>query len=81
MNLGSIENTIANAIAEIHMLRRDNEILRAQVDVVNTFKAALLGPPPAQGMGIDVVHNLRQAADEIRDERLKPTAPEAEIDI
>lgn len=75
MNLGSIENTLVNAAGEIKALRRRNEILQVQVDVINTFKAALFGQPPAQGMGIDIVHNLHMAADEIRTERMKPMAP------
>lgn len=39
---------------EVRGLRRHNEVLSAQVDVVEVFRAALLGPPRNGGMAEDI---------------------------
>lgn len=45
-----IKFLLIRASGEIRSLRRQNEIMGAQLAVVEVFRAALLGPPPPQGM-------------------------------
>ena len=53
------KNTIRSAIHEIRQLRRTNEILGAQVHVIEVFSAALLGRP-SQGAGLDIAWQLER---------------------
>lgn len=50
-----IENTLRECQHEIRDLRRSNEIKAAQLDIVETFRVALLGPRRSTGMSPDVV--------------------------
>lgn len=54
---------LLEAAMEIERLRRQNEIMGAQLEVVEIFRAALLGPRTPQGMAVDVAWKLRQAVD------------------
>lgn len=51
---------LEEAVQEIERLRRRNEVLQAQADVVAAFSAALFGPPRPMGMAEDVVFKLRR---------------------
>ena len=60
------KDLVYRSIEEITVLRKQNEILQAKVDVVNVFKAALLGPSiPSGMMHPDVLHLLHQKVHEI----------------
>ena len=50
---------------EIIELRRQNELLAAQVRVVNIFEAALFGTRPGQGMAPDVVWAIEKKIAEL----------------
>ena len=67
-----MKNLLMQAREEILSLRRRNELLQAQVDVVTIFGAALLGPRPSQGMSIDVAWALQKEIDRL-------DAPESEV--
>jgi len=54
------------AANEIEALRRHNEVLQAQVNVVNVFAAALLGPPRPSGATVDPLWQLRRAAQKLQ---------------
>lgn len=56
-------NLLIDAELEIKRIRQRNEVLEAQMHVVNVFAAALLGPPRQQGASVDVCWQLRQAID------------------
>jgi len=60
-----MKHLLLQAKHEIENLRRDNQILRAKVEVVEAFSAALLGPRPPQGFSPDVAWALQKAADEL----------------
>jgi hypothetical protein len=49
-----IKFLLTRASGEIRSLRRQNEIMGAQLAVVEVFRAALLGPPGPQGMSEDI---------------------------
>lgn len=51
-------NVMAQAASEIRTLRRQNELLDAQVAVVEVFRAALLGRPNGGFMSEDVAWRL-----------------------
>ncbi len=61
-----MKHLLMNAREEIVQLRRTNEILRAKVEVVEVFAAALLGPPRFQGAAIDVAWELQKKIDELQ---------------
>jgi hypothetical protein len=54
-----------NAKHEIDRLSRRNEVLEAQVHVVEAFSAALFGPPRSSGATIDVAWELQKKIDEL----------------
>jgi hypothetical protein len=53
------KNTILNAIQEIEQLRRSNQLLAAQVRVLDILAAIVL-PQREQGMSPDIVWQLRR---------------------
>jgi hypothetical protein len=55
-----MKQLLNEALHEIEGLRRRNEVLQAQADVVTVFSAALLGVPRSGGMAPDVAWKLRQ---------------------
>lgn len=57
----AMKNVLENAKQEIVYLRRQNEILNAQVGVIEVFAAALGLRNNQKGMAIDVVWELQQA--------------------
>ena len=46
---------------ELQHLRRENAVLGAKAEVLDIFKAALLGRPGGMAMGEDAVYLLQQA--------------------
>jgi hypothetical protein len=58
-----LEHTLAAAAQEISSLRRDNEILRAKVEVLDFLELLFFTKPnyPTVGMGEDIVWKLQQA--------------------
>jgi hypothetical protein len=58
------KNTVQQAIHEIRELRRRNELLSAQVYVIDVFAAALL-PQRSQGAAPDIVWQLQHELDTI----------------
>ena len=55
-----MKHLLTEAKNEILELRRQNALLRAKVEVVEVFSAALLGAPRPQGMSVDVAWSLQQ---------------------
>jgi hypothetical protein len=49
---------LTEAAREIRSLRQRNEVLAGQVAVVETFRAALLGPPGPMQMVQDLCHSI-----------------------
>ena len=60
-----MKELLVNAMHEIIELRRQNELLNAQIRVVNIFEAALFGQRPSQGMSLDVVWALQKQINEL----------------
>lgn len=60
-----MKHLLNQAKHEIIELRRQNELLAAQIRVVNIFEAALFGPRPSRGMTPDVVWELDKKIDEL----------------
>ena len=60
-----MKDVLKSAIQEIHTLRRSNEILYAQVRVMETFRAALLGVERPQGASPDVAWQLEKLVREL----------------
>ena len=60
-----MKHLLTEAKNEILGLRRQNEILRAKVEVVEVFSAALLGAPRSQGASVDVAWSLQQKINEL----------------
>lgn len=58
--MNDLDHMIRNAAAEIRRLRRENEVLSAQVAVVETFRAALLGPPRGGMMTTDIAWEMER---------------------
>ena len=50
---------------EILSLRRQNEILRAKVEVVEVFSAALLGPRTPQVESLDIAWSIQRKIEEL----------------
>lgn len=73
--MNDLDHMIRNAAAEIRRLRRDNEILSAQVSVVETFRAALLGPPRNVGMSPDIAWEM----DRYLERRPAPVMAEGQV--
>lgn len=63
---------LQQSVAEIRSLRRANEIMGAQLSVVEVFRAALLGPPQPQGMVQDLCHQIQQELDKDAAKRTPP---------
>lgn len=57
-------STLREAAHEIRALRRTNEILAAKVEVIDVFRAALLGAPQAGVVAPDVAWALDRMAEE-----------------
>lgn len=60
---------LTQAVNEIRGLRRQNEIYGAQLEVVEVFRAALLGPRPpqsSQSYGVDITHLIEIKLDVYR---------------
>lgn len=70
------QRLLMQASEEIRGLRRENEILRAKVGVMEFFQVVLHTSPayPSQGMGEDVVWKMQKRLDEIAEEQLKRAA-------
>lgn len=62
-----MKQLLKQAALEIEALRRRNELLEAQMDVVKVFRVALMGPPRPMGASRDVVYTLRKKADELEE--------------
>ena len=60
-----MKDTLKLALEEIRTLRKSNEVLYAQVRVMETFRAALLGPERPQGMSVDVAWQLEKLVREM----------------
>lgn len=60
-----MHHLLKSASAEIRALRRHNELLAAQVGVIEVFRAATMGTPKSQGYAEDVAWRLDIAADEL----------------
>lgn len=56
-------STLREAVHEIRALRRTNEILAAKVEVIDVFRAVLLGAPRTGGMAPDVAWALDRMAE------------------
>jgi hypothetical protein len=63
-----MKDLLKRASAEIRDLRRQNEILQAQMGVVEVFAAALGLKRGERGMSVDVAWELDRTANEIKDE-------------
>lgn len=68
-----MKNLLMEAKNEIISLRRRNEILEAQMGIVEVFAAALGLKPGQPGASPDVVWALQRKIDELN--QPKPTAP------
>lgn len=53
-------NSMQSAVYEIRQLRKQNEILSAQIHVVNIFASALGFKPQSQGMSEDIAWKLEK---------------------
>lgn len=63
-----LANILRNASHEITSLRRQNEILQAKVDVIDTFSVALFtNPNRERGAAIDVVWEISRKLQEMED--------------
>ena len=60
-----MKQLLQDAIHEITSLRRQNEILTAQMAIVDVFAAALGLKRSYQAMTPDVVHQLQKTLDEV----------------
>lgn len=60
-----MKHLLEEAASEIESLRRRNELLEAQMAVVEVFRVALMGPPRPMGASPDVVWALRKKAKEL----------------
>ena len=67
-----MEHLLIDAKQEIVALRRRNEILEAQLGVVEVFAAALGLKRNEQGMGEDVAWKLQRKIDELAKARAQP---------
>lgn len=66
-----MQELLLNAKSEIMMLRRENEILRAKVEVMDLFAVVLHTEPARSGRGVapDVAWALQKESDRIEAER------------
>lgn len=62
-----MKDLLKQASLEIQQLRRRNEILEAQMGVVEVFRAALMGPPRPSGASPDVVWALEKKIQELNE--------------
>ena len=62
-----MKHLLMNAKAEIEGLRRENQLLRAKVEVLDVFSVALLGQPRPMGASIDVAWELQREIDKFGD--------------
>ena len=60
-----MKHLLQDAANEIESLRRRNELLEAQIGVVEVFRAALMGQPRERGASPDVVWALRKKITEL----------------
>jgi len=60
INIEQITQVLNAAEYEIRQLRRKNEVLSAQVLVVNAFAHALKSPVPSEGAYVDVVWEITE---------------------
>ena len=70
-----MKHLLQSAVSEIRDLRRRNEVLEAQVGIVEVFAAALGLKRDRGGMTPDVVRQLDNAIRELEDAR-----PEGRVD-
>ena len=70
-----MKHLLMQAKNEIIELRRSNEVLRAQVSVVEAFSAALFGPPRQCGASVDVAWSLQRKIDELIEAEDSKTDP------
>jgi hypothetical protein len=75
-----MKDLLKRASAEIRSLRRQNEILEAQMGVVEVFAAALGLKRENRGMGIDVAWELEREADKLPPEIHAINAQQAQQD-
>jgi hypothetical protein len=69
----SMKELLRAASHEIQSLRRRNELLEAQMGVVEIFRTALLGPATQRGMAPDVVWALEKEIKKL-DEAAPPSS-------
>lgn len=63
-----IKDVLLHAKHDIQQLRRRNEILEAKVEVINVFKAALLGVPRTGGvLEIDALYRIEEAIKQLEE--------------
>jgi len=75
--MNATEELMRGAAAEIRQLRRDNELLRAKVDMVELFATVLYTKPamPSHGESVDVAWALDKAAGEEAEREKAGKAP------
>lgn len=62
-----MKHLLMSAKAEIEQLRRENELLRGKVHVVDVFAAVLFGAPRQMGATIDIAWELQREIDKFGD--------------
>lgn len=70
---------LMDARETIVRLRRENELMAAQLQIVTIFERALLGPPRSQGMGPDVAWALQKEIEARTSEKVEPAPEEAPL--
>lgn len=61
-------NLLTQAKNEIQSLRHTNKHMAAQLEMVEVFKAALLGPRPPRGQGLDIAWEIDKQIDMLKGE-------------
>lgn len=67
-----LKELLTNAMHEIRNLRRANEILGAQMQVVEAFSLALGMPRSSNGMAPDIVWALEKKIKELSEDKSQP---------
>jgi hypothetical protein len=75
--MNDTERLLRQAQHEIRQLRQRNEILTAQMFVVEAFHAALLGPPRGQGVSPDLTWEIERHLERQAQQQTEPSLEEA----
>lgn len=75
MNPSEIVTLLSWSSEEIRRLRRENEILNAQIYIVNVFANALGFKPQGGAMSEDIVWKMEKLKEQIINEMMTPAAP------